>query len=79
MHFLSTVSGCFSLSTAFSWSNWEQYFLELIGFLEGAHNRGLPFNPTIYTTSLSLNEDWPLVWLTVVHFACPMISSIPYY
>ena len=51
----------------------------LFGFLEGTHNRGLPSNPTIWTTSPSLDEDQPLVWLVVVHFACPMISSIPHY
>ena len=45
---------------------------------EGAHNRGLPSNPTIYTTSPSLDEDRSLVWLMVVHFTCPMISSIPH-
>ena len=77
--FLLTNSGCFSSSTAFSWSNWEQYLLKLFGSLEGAHNTGLPSNPTIYTTSPSLDEDRPLVCLVVVHFACPTISSIPYY
>ena len=29
------------------------------------------------TTSLSLNEEWPLVCLVVVHFTCPMIFSLP--
>ena len=52
---------------------------ESFGFPEGAHNRGHPSNPTIYTTSPSLVEDWPLVWLVLVHFACPMISSVPHY
>ena len=52
---------------------------ESFGFLEGAHNRRLPSSPTICTTSPSLHEDWPLVWLVVVHFACPTISSIPHY
>ena len=52
---------------------------ELFGFAEGAHSRGLPSNPTIYTTSPSLDEDWPLVWLVAVHFACPTVSSIPHY
>ena len=32
-----------------------------------------------YTTSPSLDEDQPLVWLVVVHFNCPMISSNPHY
>ena len=75
MHFLLINSRCFSLS-AFSWSNWEQYLLELFGFPKEAHNIGFPYNPIIYTTSLSLHEDWPLVWLVVVHFTCPTISSI---
>ena len=48
-------------------STWNWSF----GFPEGAHNRGLPSNPTTYTTSLSLNENQPLVWLVV--------SSIPHY
>ena len=80
MRFLLTNSGCFSPSAAFSWSNWEQYLLELIfGFLEGARNRGLPSNPTIYTTSPSLADNRPLAWLLVVHSACPMIAPIPHY
>ena len=55
-------------------TSWSESF----GFPEGAHNRGPPSNPTIYTTSPSLDEERPLVWL-VVHFACPVISSIPHY
>ena len=79
MRFLLTNSIRFSLTATFSWSNWEQYLLELIlWFLEGAHNRGHPSNPTIYTTSPSLDEDRPLLWLVVVHFACPTISSVPH-
>ena len=36
MHFCWINSECFSLSAAFSWSNGEQYLLELhFGFLEG--------------------------------------------
>ena len=73
MHFLLTNSGHFSSSAAFSWSNGSG------GFPEGVHNRGLPSNLTVYTTSLSLVEDRPLVWLVVVHFTCPTISSIPHY
>ena len=52
---------------------------ESSGFLEGAHTRRLPSSPTICTTSPSLHEYRPLVWLVVVHFACPTISSIPRY
>ena len=58
MHFLLTNSGQFLLSTAFIW---ELYLLGLFGFTEGAHNRGLPSNSTIYTTSSSLDDDWPSV------------------
>ena len=80
MCFHLTHSGCFSSSAAFSWSNWEQYLLELIvWFSRGAHNRGLSSNPIIYTTSPSLDEDQPLVWWVAVHFTCPTISSIPHY
>ena len=35
MRFLLTNSGCFSSSDAFSWSNWEQYLLELIVWFSG--------------------------------------------
>ena len=71
---------CFSRSDLFSWSNWEQCLLELLfGFSEGAHNRGLPPNSTIYTTSPSLDEDWALVWLVMVHFTFPVISCVPHY
>ena len=52
------------IECAFIWSNWEQYILELIGFLEGTHNRGLPSNFTIYISLL--DEDQPLV-LLVIH------------
>ena len=79
MRFLLTNSGCFSSSAAFSWSNWEQYSLDLLGFPEGAHNRELPSNPTIYTRSPSLDEDQSLMWLVPAHFACPLLSSIPHY
>ena len=48
-------------------------------FLEGARNRGLPSNPTVYATSPSLDEDPPLVWLVVVHFTCPTLSPVPRY
>ena len=34
---------------------------ELHGFQEGAHNRGFPSNPTIYTLPPSLDADQPLV------------------
>ena len=54
--------------------------LELFGFPEGAHNRGLPSNPTIYTTSPSLCEDQPLVWLASGSLHLPHdLSSMPHY
>lgn len=78
MHFLSTNSRLFSLST-FIWSNWERTcWNQSFCFLEGAHDRRFPSNLTVYTASPSLDEHWPLVWLVVVHFSCPMISSIPH-
>ena len=40
---------------------------KLRSFLEETHNRGLPSNPIMYTTSHSLDESWPLVWLVIVH------------
>ena len=55
-------------------SCWNQSF----HFPEGSHNRGLPSNSTINITS-PLDEDQPLMWLVVVHFACPMICSISHY
>ena len=77
MRFLLTNSGCFSSSAAFSWSKWEQY-LDLLGFPEGAHNKELLSNPTIYKRSPSLDEDRSLVWLVLVHLVVPL-SSIPHY
>ena len=50
---------------------------ELFGFPEGAHNRGLPSNPTINITS-PLDEDQPLMWLAVVHFTCLFYSKLFY-
>ena len=44
-------------------------------FQKTLHTRGLPSSPTIYTTS-PLDENWPLVWLVVVHFTCFTVSSI---
>ena len=87
LHFLLTNSRRFSSSAAFSWFKWEEYLLELIVFLIDRicqkligflRRSSYPSNPTIYTTSPSLNEAWPLVWLVVVHFTCPMISSVPH-
>ena len=42
-------------------------------------NRGFLSNTTTYTSSPSLEEDWPLVWLVVVHFTCATISSLLHY
>ena len=58
--FLLTNSGQFWV-IAFSWSKWEQDLLELSGFPEGAHNRGLLSNSTIYTSlswETTLWCDW---------------------
>ena len=77
MHFLLTNSRHFLSNAAFSGSTGSSTcWNSLLGFPEGAHNRGLSSNPTIYTISPSLDEDWPLMLLVVVHFTCPMISSI---
>ena len=50
---------------------------ELFGFQEGAHNRGLPSNPTIYT-SLSLDEDWPLVWFNTWFGYFEYVTFLPH-
>ena len=47
---------------------------ESFGFPEKGYNRGFPANPTIYTTSPSLDEDWHLVWLVIVQ-----AQSLPLY
>ena len=76
MRFLSTNSRLFSLST-FIWSNWERTcWNQSFCFLEGAHDRGFPSNFTVYTASPSLDEDWSLVCLVVLHFACPTILPL---
>lgn len=57
MHLLLAISGGFSSSAAFSWSNWDWCLFELLlGFLEGPHNRGLPSNPTTCRTPPSWME-----------------------
>ena len=77
---LLTNSKCFLLSAAISWSNWRgTYWNPSFGFPKGAHNRGHPSKPTIYKTSPSLNEDWPLV-VGDGSFCLPHdLFSIPYY
>ena len=71
-NFLLNNSKYFLLYDAFSWSNREQCLLELIyDFAEEAHNRGLLSNLTIYTVSLSLDEDQSLMWLVVGLFCLP--------
>ena len=62
MHFLLPRSGHFLSSTAFSWSSWEQYMLELFDFLKGVHNRGLPSSPTIQHHLLWMKTG---LWYTV--------------
>ena len=63
-HWVQLSAGLFGSGTI-----WNRSF----GFLEGAHNRGLSSNPTVYTVSPSLEKDWPLVWLVVVHIICPSL------
>ena len=66
-------------NAAFSWFNWEQYLLKLIlWFSGGPNNRVFPSNITRYR-SLSLVKDLTLIWLLMVHFTCPTVSSIPHY
>lgn len=45
----------------------------LLGSPGGDYNSGIPSNLTIYTLSLYLNKDEPVV----VNFTCPTISYIP--
>ena len=66
-------------NVAFSWFNWEQYLLKLIlWFSRGPHNTVFPSNIKM-DRSTSLVKDLTLMWLLVVHFTCPTISSIPHY
>ena len=77
--FLVTNSICFSPSAALSCSDCEQYWLELIVWLSGLTSLtadSLQISPYIQH-HLFLDQDRPLVWLVVVHFACPLVSSIP--
>ena len=53
--------------------------LESIAWFSRRSSRQKTPNPTTYTASPSLEEDRTLVWLVVVHFPCPMISSGPHY
>ena len=79
-NFLLNNSRYFLLYDDFNWSNREQCLLDLIyDFPEEAHNSRLPSSLTIYTISLSLDEDQSLMWLVVVYFACRTISYIPHY
>ena len=70
--FLLINSGCSSHSAAFGWSNREECLLELtLWSSRWSHNRGLPSTPSIHTAH-------SLVWLVVVRFTCPQISSVHY-
>ena len=77
MRFLLTNSRCFSLSAAFSWSNWEQYLLELI-ILQQELIKRTPIPPHIKHQLLWMKTGLQ-VWLVVVHFACLTISSLPHH
>lgn len=72
------IPDTFSWVLLFRWPNCEQLLEQLCGFLEGTHNRELPSNPTVHTLSV-VDEDWILVWLVVVYFTCPLISSTVHY
>ena len=70
--FLLISSGCSSHRAAFSWSNREECLLEVtLWSSRWSHNRGLPSTPSIHTSP-------SLVWLVVVRFTCPQISSVHY-
>ena len=74
MHFTLTNSGCFLLSGVFSWSNWGHLGINHLVFW-----KEFPSNPIVYATSPSLYEEQSLVWFMVIHFTCPMVSSVPHY
>ena len=68
MHFLLTNSECLS-SAAFSWSNCEQYLLELIIWFSKRSIHNITF----------FGWRTALAWLVVLYVSCPTISSIPHY
>ena len=63
-------SGHFSLNADFSWSNCEQYLLELITLFS---RMMLPFQFHL------LWMKTHLVWLVVIHLSCAMISFVSPY
>lgn len=69
----------FSVSVAFSWPNWELHLLELIvWFSRSSSQSRTPFQSHHIYNITFFGWRSTLVWL-VVHFACPMITSFPYY
>ena len=65
------------LTAAFSWSNWEQYLLELI-ILQQELIKRTPIPPHIKDQLLWMKTGLQ-VSLVVVHFACLTISSLPHH
>ena len=51
----------------------------ILVFLEGVLTRRLLSTPTMYKTSTSWDEDRTLAQLVMVHFTCPVISSVSCY
>ena len=81
IHFLLTDSGSFLLRAPSSWSNWEQYVLELFSFLEKA-----PTEDFVLIPPWAFQSHHHCLWmktglwcLVVVHRACPTVSSVPHY
>ena len=61
MHFQLPNSGYFSLSAAFSWSNWEQYLLELIVWFSGKSSKSRAPFQSHYLYSITFS-GWSLVF-----------------
>ena len=64
MHSLLTNSGCFLSSAAFTWSNWEQYLLELFFQKELIIEDSLPIPP--YTQHHLLWMKTSLWWFILL-------------
>ena len=84
--FLLTNSGYFSLSAAYSWSNWEQYLLELIVWFSGrviriiSHNY-LPVPPYIQHHLLQTKAGlWYVCWwfISLVPWSLPFHIIVQY-
>ena len=74
---LLTNSGHFLLSAAFSWSNWEQYLLELIVWFS---TKSLSWRtPFQYHHIHNITFFGWRPAFGVVDFTCPMTPSVPHY